>query len=311
MKSLSKVIVFAENTALLPELCGGGRQLAEQVQAIVIGPKEAAQEVTAYADKTFWLGEKATGTMLEDYTDAIAGIIREEAPALVLIRTSKRARVIAGRLSVLLKAGVVSDALEFQVENDTTLSVKHMVFGGGAVRLERSKSAVTIALVGAGVFATPESGSSGELVQVAVTMPEPKIICKETRPREGEKVDLGLAKRVIGIGRGFAKREDLSLAEKLAAALNAELACSRPIAEGENWMARSRYIGVSGAMIKPELYFAVGISGQVQHMVGVNKAKTIITVNNDKNAPIFNYADYGIVGDLYKVIPTLLELVQK
>ena len=97
----------------------------------------------------------------------------------------------------------------------------------------------------------------------------------------------------------------LSLAAALAAKLEAELACSRPIAEGVNWMPAERYLGVSGATIKPELYLAVGISGQVQHLVGVNHSKVLVAINSDKNAPIFAHADFGVVGDLYQVLPEL------
>jgi electron transfer flavoprotein alpha subunit len=110
---------------------------------------------------------------------------------------------------------------------------------------------------------------------------------------------------VVGVGRGFAAEADLDLARTLAVKLGAELACSRPIAEGVDWMPAERYLGVSGATIKPDLYLAVGISGQVQHLVGVNGAKVIVAVNKDKNAPIFASADFGVVGDLYQVLPEL------
>ena len=97
------------------------------------------------------------------------------------------------------------------------------------------------------------------------------------------------------------------MVEELAGLMEAEVGCSRPVAEGMNWLPKERYIGVSGAMLKPDLYLALGISGQVQHMVGVNQAKAIVAINKDKAAPIFSQADYGIVGDLYKVLPSLIE----
>ena len=98
---------------------------------------------------------------------------------------------------------------------------------------------------------------------------------------------------------------------ELAAVLNAEVGCSRPIAEGENWMERERYIGVSGVLLKSDLYLTLGISGQIQHMVGGNGAKVIVAINKDKNAPIFNYADYGLVGDIYKVVPALISQLSR
>lgn len=114
---------------------------------------------------------------------------------------------------------------------------------------------------------------------------------------------------LVKIGRGLTKQEDLEMVYAFAAKLGAEVGCSRPIAQGENWMAISRYIGVSGVMLKPDIYVALGISGQVQHTVGVRDAKIIIAVNKDKNAPIFKQCDYGIVGDIYKVVPALTELL--
>ncbi|HBR09149.1 MAG TPA: electron transfer flavoprotein subunit alpha, partial [Clostridiales bacterium] len=125
------------------------------------------------------------------------------------------------------------------------------------------------------------------------------------------KVNLPAAKRVIGVGRGFSNEEDLELARDLAKAIGAEIGCTRPIAEESKWMPRETYIGVSGVMLKPELYFAIGLSGQVQHTVGINQSGTIIAINKDKEAPIFRYADYGIVGDLRKILPQLSGLLKK
>lgn len=119
-------------------------------------------------------------------------------------------------------------------------------------------------------------------------------------------MNLASATRVVGVGRGFGAEADLDLARAVAAKLGAELACSRPIAEGVGWMPAERYVGVSGATIAPDLYLAVGISGQVQHLVGVRGAKVVVAINKDKNAPIFAHADLGVVGDLYEVLPALV-----
>lgn len=310
MTFLNKVLVFAEDAAAWPELCSGGRQLAKEITAIIIGSKESAESAASYGAKAYWLGDKEQNYLLEDYTAQIAKIISEEKPNLVLVRTSKRVRAIAGRLGVRLKAGVVADALEIQADTATTVKVKHLVYGGAAIRTVKPVTPIAIVLVGSGVFEITASPVMGEVIAVKATLPEKKCTCVESRPREVENVDLGAAKRVVGVGRGLAKQEDLAQVQQLAAALGAEMACSRPIAEGENWMPRSRYLGVSGAIIKPDLYLAVGISGQVQHLVGVSGARTIVAINKDKNAPIFQHADYGIVGDLYTVIPELLKILK-
>jgi electron transfer flavoprotein alpha subunit len=127
----------------------------------------------------------------------------------------------------------------------------------------------------------------------------------ETRTHGFDVADLGAAHRVIGVGRGLKAREDLALIEELAGAAGAEIACSRPVAEGLNWMGKDRYIGSSGARISPQLYFAIGISGQLQHMVGVTGAETIVAINADPNAAIFKQTDYGLVGDLYQLVPAI------
>ena len=110
---------------------------------------------------------------------------------------------------------------------------------------------------------------------------------------------------MIGVGRGLKAKEDLELIDTLAGAVKAEIACSRPVAEGLNWMGKDRYIGSSGARITPQLYLAVGISGQLQHMVGVVGAETIVAINSDPNAAVFTQADYGLVGDLYELVPAI------
>jgi electron transfer flavoprotein alpha subunit len=310
MSLLKKVLVFSEDLAAFSELCAGAKSLTEDVLAIVLGTKEDAEKVAQFGAKTYWLGEKADNRMVEDYTTAIGEIINNEKPSLVLIKGTKRGRLVAGRLGVILRAGVVPDVVSFNVDDENGLTMQRLVYGGAAVRTEKPVSEVSIALVGSGAFEANNEVVSGEVVPVEDVKAEGTVTCIEVRPKEGETVDLSIAKRVVSVGRGLAKQEDLFMVEELAATVGAEMACSRPIAEGENWMAGGRYIGVSGAMIKPDLYFALGISGQVQHMVGVNQAKTIVAINKDKNAPIFDYADFGIVGDLYKVIPELTKLLK-
>ena len=113
-----------------------------------------------------------------------------------------------------------------------------------------------------------------------------------------------------GIGRGLKTKDDLALVDALAASVKAEVACSRPVAEGLDWLGKDRYIGVSGAHISPDLYFAIGISGQLQHMVGVRGAKTIVAINTDANAPVFKEADYCLVGDLYALVPAITAALQ-
>ena len=124
-------------------------------------------------------------------------------------------------------------------------------------------------------------------------------------------VEPSKARLVVSVGRGIGSQENIAIAAALSNAIGAELGCSRPVAENEKWMDRERYVGISGIMIKPELYLALGISGQIQHMVGANGAQILMAINKDKNAPIFQFADYGIVGDLMKIVPALTEKLKR
>jgi len=120
-------------------------------------------------------------------------------------------------------------------------------------------------------------------------------------------VNLAAAKRIVDVGRGWANEEDLEIPRKLAAALEAEVGCSRPVAENNKWMPKSCYLGITGTQVKPELIVCCGLSGQIQHIGGINKSKVIVAIDKDKSAPIFKNCDFGLVGDMYKIIPALTE----
>ena len=181
---------------------------------------------------------------------------------------------------------------------DGHICAEHRMYGGLAFAQEKINSSLAIITLAPGVQEPCTSDTSHQCPTETVpyVAPRHEILCRERRAKAASSVDLSKAKRVVGVGRGLAAQDDLKMVHELAAVLNAEVGCSRPIAEGENWMERERYIGVSGVLLKSDLYLTLGISGQIQHMVGGNGAKVIVAINKDKNAPIFNYADYGLVG---------------
>ncbi|UWG96683.1 electron transfer flavoprotein subunit alpha/FixB family protein [Dehalobacter sp. DCM] len=312
MAGMKNIWVFADKKDAILELCAGGRTLGDKVTALVIAPRTDAEQVIAGgADQVYWLGDKQDGKLIEDYFAAIFDLIQTQKPDVVLLGTTKRCKLMAGRLAARLGTSALMDVMEFSA-TDNGLQAKRMVYGGAAVRTESSAADLTIATVGPGVFEKlPEdSGRQGTIEDVAAAAGS-AITCVEKRPKVGESVNLAAAKRVVAVGRGIANKEDLKMIEELAGLLGAEIGCSRPLAEGVDWLPRERYIGVSGVMFKPDLYIGIGISGQIQHMVGCNQAKTIVAINKDKAAPIFQQADYGIVGDLYKAIPALIEVLKK
>lgn len=299
-----RIIVFAEREKAYTELCIGAGQLGNGVEAIWIGSHDQlSEEIKCSADKV-WLIPAQSGAMLEDYTETIADLLSKEKPDLMLIEPTKRGKLIAGRLAALLGTSVMTDIMELSGNGEA----KHLVYGGAAVRRERTVAETAIATVGNGALDVTNP-SSRQGVVVSLNFVEPchrmKRVTKEQKAKSN--VDLLSAKRIVGVGRGIAKEEDLSLIRELAEAVGGEVGCSRPIAEGEKWMPKEAYIGVSGLMLAPEVYVALGISGQVQHMVGCNRSKVLIAINKDKNSPIFKQADYGIVADLYKVVPALIK----
>jgi Electron transfer flavoprotein, alpha subunit len=310
MRLLNNVWVFADKTSSLAGLCAGGRQLGEKVTAIVLGAEEEARQAVNWgADQVYWLGPKAADKMLEDYTCTIAALLERHRPELLLINASKRNKVVAGRLAAILGTSVVTDAMQFMISEDIgALEISHIVYGGLAVRIEHPLSDIAIATVGNGVFiAENDSKRQGNIIAAPFVEDNCQLKLLECRVKDTESVDLPSAARVVSVGRGIGKEEGLEMVYELAKHLKAEVACTRPVAEEEKWMSPERYIGVSGAMIKPDMYLALGISGQIQHMTGVNGARVIIAVNKDLTAPIFEQSDYGLVGDLYKVVPALIK----
>lgn len=296
------ILVFAEKNSTLVELCNGARQLGDRVEAVVIGEAQGG-----FADKV-WSIPAQEGVMFEDYTETIAALVEKVKPSFLLVETTKRCKLVAGRLAAKLGASVITDVSELTSDGEA----KHMVYGGAAVHKEKAATATAIVTVGSGVFSESEPVSlESEIETVEFVAPafSVKVVSREQKPKA--TADLRKAKRVIGVGRGLAAEADLAMIEELAKSIDAEVGCSRPIADGEGWMPKDTYIGVTGLMISPDIYISLGISGQIQHVVGINSSKVVIAVNKDKNAPIFKYADYGIVGDMYKVVPALTEHFSK
>ncbi len=308
--------VFSEKPALLDELLAGARVLADHIKgavaAVVSGPVEKTEEAFERgAEKVFWLGEIKPGFMVEDCVPTLAHLAAKEKPYGILIGSTRRGRAVAGRLAARLNLSVITDVIAFMFENGD-LQARHMIFGGGAVRVERPVSEMILATVGPGIFnplpLTP--GRKGELQIPDFIEPEWRLTLCERKIKPAPAVNLPAAKKVVCAGRGVAKQEDLALMEELARILGAEVGCTRPLAEGLGWLPRERYIGISGANIKPDLYLGIGVSGQVQHTIGMSEARVVVAINKDGEAPIFDQADYGIVGDLYTIVPALIKALK-
>ena len=309
MSRVNTVWVLGETPESYASLCSVARRLGDTVEAVVLGSADAAQAVKGAGADAVLLAAKRDGALVEDCVATVAAAAAERKPDAILVATTKRMRLAAARIAASAHTRVVNDATRVWVD-DGCLFAEHMVFGGSAYSIEKATSAPAVILLGDGLLLN-EPPLEGDAPEAAVTeLPAAdaasglKLI--ETKPRTVESVNLAAARRVVSVGRGIENEEDLQMINECAQAIEAEVGCTRPIAEGVNWMSRERYIGVSGAMLTPDVLVAVGVSGQIQHMVGANTAKTIIAINKDKNAPVFKQADYGIVGDLYEVVPKLV-----
>ncbi|EET7236912.1 electron transfer flavoprotein subunit alpha [Escherichia coli] len=292
MSQLNSVWVFSDNPERYAELFGGAQQWGQQVYAIVQNTDQA-QAVMPYGPKCIYVLEQNDALQrTENYAESIAALLKDKHPAM--------------------NAALVNDATAVDIV-DGHICAEHRMYGGLAFAQEKINSSLAIITLAPGVQEPCTSDTSHQCPTETVpyVAPRHEILCRERRAKAASSVDLSKAKRVVGVGRGLAAQDDLKMVHELAAVLNAEVGCSRPIAEGENWMERERYIGVSGVLLKSDLYLTLGISGQIQHMVGGNGAKVIVAINKDKNAPIFNYADYGLVGDIYKVVPALISQLSR
>ena len=292
-------IVVAGDPAI-GTLISTARSLGGEVTAAVVGPRQVAETVAAGGvDKVIWFGEPGD-VPVEAYATAVADTIAA-APGVVLGGMGPSERVLLGAVAAKLQAPALTGGTAVTLEG-AELLVKRTVYGGIAEDRVAVSGPAVLVLDGGTVPAGTGSAPIEQVEAVPLTM---TVVA--TKPSEFEHADLGAAARVVGIGRGLKTKDDLALIDGLAGAADAEIACSRPLAEGLDWLGRDRYIGCSGWNISPDVYFAIGISGQLQHMVGVRRAKTIVAINSDPNAPVFAEADYSLVGDLYEILPALTD----
>lgn len=317
MSKLANVWVFSDNTDRYADLLAGARQWGARVDALVQNNGVVPTVKPLGADALYVLGVNTENQRIENYAETLASLVEKpvaqsQPAALILMAATKRGKALAARLSILLDAAVVNDVTSLTVGEDGVFA-EHRMYGGLAFGREKINTAVAIATLAPGAVEPVAANPAHDcpVYQASYVAPRQEILCKERRAKSLSSVDLSKAKRVVGVGRGLASQDDLRMVQELATAIGAEVGCSRPIAEGEHWMERERYIGVSGVLLKSDLYLMLGISGQIQHMVGGNSAKTIVAINKDKNAPVFKYADYGLVGDIYKVIPALIEQLSR
>ncbi len=302
------------------EALAAGRKIAEglgmPVQAAVIGAgvDGLANEAAGYGvEKVFALEDALLGDYTPDgYTTALEQLLKAHSPRVVVFPHTYQVRDFAPKLSTRFGKALISDVVDVKTEAGSIAFVRQLFQGklNADVRAEGDPQFVSIQ---AGAFrATEPSGANAPVEKFAVKLDASQIRSKPERPfREAQRsVDLGAADLIVSVGRGIKEKDNLPVVEALANVLGAELAASRPICDN-GWLPMERQVGSSGQTVSPKVYFAVGISGAIQHLVGMKGSKTVVAINKDENAPIFETADYGVVGDLFEVVPALVEEIKK
>ena len=247
------------------------------------------------------------------YVPAFRQLIERTYPSVVLLPHTYQVRDFAPRLATALGRVLVSDVTGHRIDNGQLVCVRQLFQGKINADIRFSTLAPNLASIQAGAFRADKLESG--FAEVETFTPQLDAAQIRTKPldlfRESARgVDLNTAEIIVSIGRGIKDAENIPIVEKLAAALGAEMAASRPICDN-GWLPMARQVGSSGQTVAPKLYVAVGISGAIQHLVGMKGSKTIVAINKDPEAPIFEVADYGIVGDLFQVVPALIEEIKK
>ncbi len=250
----------------------------------------------------------------DGWTQALTTIVQQRSPAFVLLPHTYQTRDFAPKLAARLRTSLITDVIGITGAGRDARFARPM-FQGKLVAEVRPQGDGPILIsiqIGAYRADAVQRGDPAPISTIELVVDESAIRQKPEAPFQEARqaVDLGQAERIVAVGRGIKGQEHLPLAEKLARAMGAELAASRPICDS-GWLPMERQIGSSGQTVAPKLYVALGISGAIQHLVGMKGSRTIVAINKDADAPIFEVADYGIVGDLFELAPAIVAELEK
>ncbi len=273
-----------------------------------------AEELAAYqVEKVYDLAAASLEAYTSDaYVDALKTFLTNQQPALVLFPHTYQVRDFAPRLALALDRTLISDAIGYKYENGKLLFTRQMFQGKFVADMAFAGPGPWLATLQIGAYRADQAVAGTAPVETieASAPPMLRVTPHEIFKEAKQAVDLSQAEVIVAIGRGIKEQKNVSIAEDLAKALGGEVAASRPICDN-GWLPLERQIGSSGQTVAPKLYVAVGISGAIQHIVGMKGARTIVAINKDVEAPIFEIADYGIVGNLFDIVPALTEEIKK
>ncbi|MBR2281935.1 MAG: electron transfer flavoprotein subunit alpha/FixB family protein, partial [Spirochaetales bacterium] len=303
------------------ELLGKARELAavngQKVLSVMIGSNigESAKELFCYgADEVYVYDDPGLNDFLiEPYTNVFYSFIQQFKPSSILVGATNVGRSLAPRVAARLKTGLTADCTSLEMTEDTDLVQIRPAFGGNIMaRIMTPNHRPQFCTVRYKIFSKPERVDSDREPTIMEVSPEmlrsnAEILDIELKP---EDVDISEADVIVQCGRGIKSKADLDMVRELADLLGARMACTRPLVEN-NWFDAKHQIGLSGRTVKPKLLVCIGVSGAVQTVAGMKGSELIIAINSDPDAPIFDVANYGFVGDLYEIVPLLIKRIRK
>ena len=293
-----------------------GAELQQQVTAVVLGSKVdgIAQEIATFNVQKVLI---AKNTKLDDYTpdayaDAMQKVVQHVDPSFVFMTHTYLVRDFAPKLAARFGKSLISDCIRAKVEGEKLGFTRRIFLGKLDADVSADGEAPIFATFQTGAYRGDQAqkGGGAPVESIDVEVGEIRMVPEAPFQESKQAVDLTKAEVIVAVGRGIKSKDNLALAEKLAEVLGGDLAASRPICDAE-WLPIDRQIGSSGQTVAPKLYVALGISGAIQHLVGMKNSGTIVAINKDPEAPIFDIADYGIVGDLFEAVPVLTEEIKK
>lgn len=319
---MKEILVLAEHRLgklrdITFEMLSKGRELARRnggaLITILLGHdvEMLAEELANYADEILFVEDERFKNFNSDYyREVLSHVILERKPSIILIGHTSHGLELAPSLAVKLNIPIVTDVLDLYFENGKFMAIREYYSGKLRAKVALRKSPQYIVTIRPGVFKPEKNGNKGRITK----LPSPQLeevsykrVIELIRPPEGA-IDIASADIIVAVGRGVGDVKNLYIIEELSKVLGGEIACTRPVID-KGWLPKERQVGISGKTVRPKLYIAVGISGQFCHVYGMKNSNLIIAINKDQSAPIFNVADYGIVGDLFKVIPHLTKKV--
>ncbi|MGZ3513507.1 MAG: electron transfer flavoprotein subunit alpha/FixB family protein [Thermodesulfobacteriota bacterium] len=312
---MAELLIFSERDDLAFELVSKSKEFSSalnmKLSAALLGEKIEGKvdEYFAYGAQKVYLGENPAlvDFSTDSYAEALYQIGKQNEVKILLLPSTKRGKELGPRVAQKFGAGCITDATGVELK-DGNLTISRYSLGGNAVAVQMIKTPLQVITVMPKTFELgAKESKQGEIAKINLDLKAPRTRIVERQQKVGEKVNLEDAEVLVCIGRGLEKKEDLQVIENLAKALGAEIGCTKSLCTDYQWFSEDRLVGLSGKKTGPRLVISIGISGQIQYTVGIRDARITVAINKDNQAPIFAMSDYGIVGNLYDVVPLLTE----